>query len=199
MASPRKSNAERAKLRTRCREALSKHIERQLGFRVDPFKVRLITGPDEPYQWSYLEEQAHLFQKHLSKHTMGAYVELLDGIGKTFEAIAVKLDASFTARIERLEHRCAALEEDRLKLVEESRRWELQATEICRLKESAEHKVVTIKADLESAQAVVQDLRQQLETSSSIVEESRKQRAGSVRDIDDVLRVLKSVRIGLCQ
>jgi hypothetical protein len=55
-------------------------------------EVRLITGSDEPYKWSYLPEKAHLFQKHLSKHTLGAYVELFDEVGRTFEAMAVSYD-----------------------------------------------------------------------------------------------------------
>jgi chromosome segregation ATPase len=174
-------------------------------------EVRLITGPDEPYKWSYLPEKAHLFQKHLSKQTMGAYLELFDEVGKTFEAIAVsvnkvteaaghlgELNASFTTKIERLEQRCADLEEDRLRLVEEGERFHLQATENCLLKTSAEDELMTTKADLESAQAVIQQLRQQLETSSSMAKESEKLRAISVQDIDEVFRVLKSVRSGLC-
>lgn len=142
---------------------------------------------------------------------MGAYVELFDEVGKTFEAIAVSFDnaaealgypgepnASFTTKIERLEQRCAALEEDRVRLVEEGGRWQTKATENFRLKASAERELVTTKASLESAQAVIRDLHQQLEASSSKVEESEKLRASSVRDIDEVLRVLKSVRSGLC-
>jgi hypothetical protein len=61
--------------------------ERQLGFRIDPLEVRLITGPHELYTWIYLPEMEHLFQKLLSKHTMGACLELYAGVGKTFEAI----------------------------------------------------------------------------------------------------------------
>ena len=186
--------------------------EQQIGVRVDPLEVRLITSQDEPYKWSYLPEKAHLFQKHLSKHTIGAYVELFDEVGKTFEAMAVSFDkateasghheelaASFTTKIERLEQRCAALEEDRIRLIEEGRRWQTQATEKCQLKASAERELVTTKADLESAQAVIRDLRRRLEASSSMVEEFEKLRVSSVRDVDEVLRVLKSVRTGLCQ
>ena len=80
----------------------------------------------------------------------------------------------------------------------EGGRWQTKATENFRLKASAERELVTTKASLESAQAVIRDLHQQLEASSSKVEESEKLRASSVRDIDEVFRVLKSVRSGLC-
>jgi hypothetical protein len=175
-------------------------------------EVRLITGSDEPYKWSYLPEKAHLFQKHLSKHTLGAYVELFDEVGRTFEAMAVSYDkaseasprpevvaASFTTKIERLEHRCAVLEADRVRLIEERRHWEAQATENCQLKSNAEHEFMISKADLESARAIIRDLRQQIEASSSMAEESEKQRASSVQELDEVLRVVKSIRSSLCQ
>ena len=175
-------------------------------------EVRLITGSDEPYRWSYLPEKAHLFQKHLSKHTLGAYVELFDEVGRTFEAMAVSygkaseasprpevVAASFTTKIERLEHRCAVLEADRVRLIEERRHWEAQATENCQLKSNAEHELMISKADLESARAIIRDLRQQIEASSSMAEESEKQRASSVQELDKVLRVVKSIRSSLCQ
>jgi hypothetical protein len=60
-------------------------------------EVRLITGLDESYRWNYLPEKAHLFQKHLSKHTLGAYVELFDEVGRTFEAMAVSYDKTSEA------------------------------------------------------------------------------------------------------
>jgi hypothetical protein len=175
-------------------------------------EVRLITGSDEPYRWSYLPEKAHLFQKHLSKHTLGAYVELFDEVGRTFEAMAVSYDkareasprpevvaASFTTKIERLEHRCAVLEVDRVRLVEEGKHWEAQANENYQLKANAEHELMSTKGDLESARAIIFDLRQQLKASSSMAEESEKQRASSVKELDEVLRVVESIRSSLCQ
>ena len=47
---------------------------------IPPADVRLITGPQDPYKWSYPSEKRYLFQKHLSKHCIQAYKELCAGI-----------------------------------------------------------------------------------------------------------------------
>ena len=50
-------------------------------------QVRLITGADDPYAWKVLPEKEHLFKKHLSKHSIGAYVELWREVRVPFEAM----------------------------------------------------------------------------------------------------------------
>jgi hypothetical protein len=84
-------------------------------------------------------------------------------------------------------------------MIEEGRHWEAQATENYQLKPNAEHEFMISKADLESAREIIRDLRQQIEASSSMAEESEKQRASSVQELDEVLKVVKSIRSSLRQ
>ncbi|KFZ02664.1 hypothetical protein V500_00034 [Pseudogymnoascus sp. VKM F-4518 (FW-2643)] len=82
MNCPRTSNQERAKWRTECREKLASHIHAQLGLSILPIDVRLITKPEDLYQWSILTAgKAALFNKQLSKHSTGAYINLCSGVG----------------------------------------------------------------------------------------------------------------------
>ncbi|PZD29767.1 hypothetical protein A1F96_04891 [Pyrenophora tritici-repentis] len=201
----KKSNEERARWRLRCRKKLADHIEQQLGFHIDPQAVMLITSPDEPYTWSYMPERAHLFQKHLSKHTMGAYVQLCAEVGETFEAIRTgarrvpgALDVSFTSTIKQLEQKYALLQNDHNRVVEACECWQAQATENGQLRASAENELAVKKADLESAHSVAQDLRQQLQVASESLERLQQQRASSVQEINEISRMLNNVRSGLC-
>ncbi|KAI9767323.1 MAG: hypothetical protein M1840_005732 [Geoglossum simile] len=115
MASPRSNNLERAKWRSKYREKLSEHIRNNLGIPIEPIQVRLITGVDDSYTWKVLLEKTHLFEKHLSKHSIGAYMELCQGVSISFEAVLAvgslqrKLEEStdtklsFTAKIQDLQ------------------------------------------------------------------------------------------------
>jgi len=59
----------------------------KLGILIEPVEVRLITSSNDPYTWQILPEKQHLFKKHLSKHSIGAYRELCRGIDVLFEAV----------------------------------------------------------------------------------------------------------------
>ncbi len=59
----------------------------KLGISVEPAEVRLITSADDPYNWRILPEKQYLFKKHLSKHSIGAYRELCQEVGISFEAV----------------------------------------------------------------------------------------------------------------
>ena len=59
----------------------------RLGIAVEPAEVRLITSADDLYAWRFLPEKQHLFRKHLSKHSVGAYRELCREIDVSFEAV----------------------------------------------------------------------------------------------------------------
>ncbi|KAI1416943.1 hypothetical protein F5Y13DRAFT_185777 [Hypoxylon sp. FL1857] len=85
--SSKKSNLERAKWRTKCRQVLSEHINQKLGIEIEPPQVRLHTNTDDGYSWQVLPEKRHLFSKNLSDHSIKAYKELCEGVGATFEAI----------------------------------------------------------------------------------------------------------------
>ena len=59
----------------------------KLGISIEPAEVRLILSATDPYTWQILSEKEHLFKKHLSKHSIGAYRELCRGVGVSFEAV----------------------------------------------------------------------------------------------------------------
>src|SRR6516162_538187 len=100
--------------------------------------VRLITSADDPYIWKVLPGKEHLFKKHLSKHSIGAYMELCREVGVSFEAVpaskpnkcsqveaqqsqeSLEVKVSFTARIDELEA-------DNAKLSNELNQWRDQA------------------------------------------------------------------------
>ena len=104
MTTFRQNNLNRAACREKCRQKLSKHIctippssgEYQvltksevtnLGISIEPAEVRLITRAGDPYTWRILPEKQYLFEKHLSKHSIGAYRELCQEVGISFEAV----------------------------------------------------------------------------------------------------------------
>ncbi|KFY17814.1 hypothetical protein V492_00370 [Pseudogymnoascus sp. VKM F-4246] len=96
MNSPRTSNQERAKWRTECREKLANHIHFQLGLTILPTDVKLITKPEDLYQWSISTAgKAALFNKQLSKHSTGAYIDLCNGVGVHFKAVLGKGAADY--------------------------------------------------------------------------------------------------------
>jgi len=55
---------------------------------VDPSDVRLIPDDEDPYAWTWASDREHLFKKQLSKHSVGAYVQLCREVGISFEAVA---------------------------------------------------------------------------------------------------------------
>jgi len=79
----------------------------KLGISIEPAEVRLITSADDPYTWHILPEKQHLFKKHISKHSIGAYRELCRGVGVSFEAI-LSHDSSNAAGRKSLEERSEA-------------------------------------------------------------------------------------------
>ena len=50
-----------------------------------------MTNTEDQYSWKYLPTRAHLFEKSLSKHSIGAYIELCREVGASFEAVAGKV------------------------------------------------------------------------------------------------------------
>ncbi|KAI1463201.1 uncharacterized protein F4812DRAFT_447445 [Daldinia caldariorum] len=87
MATPRQSNVERGRWRMKCRDRLSQHIEERLGINIPPSQVRLQSTRNDGYAWQVLPEKQHLFSKNLSDHSVGAYRDLCEGVGVTFEAV----------------------------------------------------------------------------------------------------------------
>jgi TolA-binding protein len=57
-------------------------------------QVRLITTRDDPYSWKVLPGREHLFAKQMSKHSIGAYMELFREVGASFEAVLATAKAT---------------------------------------------------------------------------------------------------------
>jgi len=143
----RSSNIERARWRNKCREKLSEHISKtslcgfsnfelivkdiNLKLSIDPAQVRLKTTTEDQYRWKILPGKEHLFQKQMSKHSIGAYMELFREVGKSFEAVPSTVDKTktnqgietkdtFSGKIEQLE-------KEKSLMTEELGRWKLRA------------------------------------------------------------------------
>ncbi|KFZ24577.1 hypothetical protein V502_00944, partial [Pseudogymnoascus sp. VKM F-4520 (FW-2644)] len=68
----------------------------QLGLTILPTDVKLITKPEDLYQWSILTAgKAALFNKQLSKHSTGAYIDLCNGVGVHFKAVLAEGAADY--------------------------------------------------------------------------------------------------------
>ncbi|KAL4948721.1 hypothetical protein BDW69DRAFT_189012 [Aspergillus filifer] len=101
------SNQRRTSWRVQCRNRLSVHIRLQ----VDPDEVRLQPDDGTLYAWEVDDPQLEsLFKKPLSKHSVGAYVELCSEVGKSFRAVS--RDKAVRSSGEQLQ----ALEEEKTRL-----------------------------------------------------------------------------------
>lgn len=58
-----------------------------LGIEVDPGNIRLIPSSDDPYRWDPLPGKEYLFEKHLSKLSIGPLMELCREVGTSFRAV----------------------------------------------------------------------------------------------------------------
>ncbi|KAF4997710.1 hypothetical protein FDECE_12017 [Fusarium decemcellulare] len=81
------SNVDRSQWRTKCRQRLAEHINQSLGLKIDPADVRLIPSEEDPYRWKRTSQKEHLFEKHLSKLSVGPLMELCREVGISFYAI----------------------------------------------------------------------------------------------------------------
>jgi len=83
---PRPRNLQRAEWRSKRRQALSDHIKKKLGINVEPADVRLQPEVEDGYEWKPLLGKEDLFNEDLSKHSIGAYMELCRGVEASFKA-----------------------------------------------------------------------------------------------------------------
>ncbi|KAL4745861.1 hypothetical protein BDW72DRAFT_198246 [Aspergillus terricola var. indicus] len=80
-------NEKRAWWRIRCRQRLAEHIRETLGIQVAPTEVRLQEAEHMQYSWKVKEPSLNrLFKRHLSKHSVRAYMQLYHEVGKSFYA-----------------------------------------------------------------------------------------------------------------
>ncbi|KAI9770497.1 MAG: hypothetical protein M1839_003178 [Geoglossum umbratile] len=212
MALPRVANLERAKWRTRCRQRLSEHIQGKLGISIEPSQVRLITGIDDPYNWSFLPEKRHLFSKHLSKHSTSAYMQLCREVGTSFEAVNADTsaghiaqvkqgdaslsqpDTSFAAKIEQLEA-------ENSRLTSELNQWRDQAIKESESKRYAQKEVDELQSTLQTARAEIQQMRHEINNWALTADFFKKSTIQSYRGLNEeflLLEKLKSEVPALC-
>lgn len=106
------SNTDRARWRAVCRKKLADHIskyfiwflndanhlpEQSLNFDIDPADIRLLPAKDDPYRWQPVPDKAYLFDKHLSRLSIGPLMELCKEVGKSFRAVSPSVDAAKAA------------------------------------------------------------------------------------------------------
>jgi hypothetical protein len=232
-----RKNKDRADRRTQCRHMLAEHIsmresliryklpanspltESELDLQIDPLQVRLIPSSDDPYTWSYDPEVKHLFEKQISKHTLGAYQELCRWVGTRFKAIpsgatgvtGVSGHLAEVAKMEELEQsymvleqsygvleqRYRVLEQEHSRISEESENRRAQAEESLRLRLSAEDELSDVRGELSSASTVNQDLHQQLEALQSTIKTLEERSANSLRGLDNVIKAVETIRSAL--
>jgi hypothetical protein len=71
-------------------------LRSQLGLAILAVDVKLITKPQDLYQWSILTAgKAALYNKQLSKHSTGTYIDLCNGVGQRFKAVLGKGAADY--------------------------------------------------------------------------------------------------------
>ncbi|KAA8644073.1 uncharacterized protein ATNIH1004_008271 [Aspergillus tanneri] len=87
-SAPSDSNQRQAFWRAKCRVRLSAHIEEALGLRIKPDDVRLKPDEETRYEWQIEDPTLLPFShKQLSNHSVGAYMALYYGVGKSFRAV----------------------------------------------------------------------------------------------------------------
>ena len=135
----------------------------KLGRSVDPSQVRLQPGHVDGYTWKALPEKTHLFAKQLSKHSVGAYMELCRDVGVSFEAVPIhaaqpkpshtKSEVTFSTRIEELlrdnQQLVQDLDEHRTRLLIETEK-----------KQTTETALEQVKRELHKADVQIQGLTQ---------------------------------------
>jgi hypothetical protein len=197
-----------------------------LNLQINPLQVRLIPSSDDPYTWSYDPEVKHLFEKQISKHTMGAYQELCRWVGTRFKATlsgdtgatGVSGHLAEVAKVEELEQsyvvleqsygvleqthgvleqRYGVLEQEHSRISEESENMRAQAEESLRLRLSAEDELAAVRGELTSASTVNQDLHQQLEALQSTIKTLEERSANSLRGLDNVIKAVETMRSAL--
>ncbi|CAL8584903.1 hypothetical protein XPA_010486 [Xanthoria parietina] len=202
MTAVRSNNGTRAHSRVICRQQLSDHIAAKLGISVRPEDVRLITSPDDPYTWQVLPEKRHLFTKHLSKHSTGAYRELSRGVGISFEAVLLA-KAPPCKVTERYRHQCdegnstldvsfteviARLEVDKENLEAELRIARDRESEAVKDKQQAEATVAQLILDSQGIKEEKQALSQQVREMTRIIEHLRN---ATLKSVDQIVNSFK--------
>jgi hypothetical protein len=180
----------------------------KLGISIEPAEVRLIPSATDPYTWQILPEKEHLFKKHLSKHSIGAYRELCRGVGVSFEAVLAP-ESSNTAEQKLLKGRGGArvggqdisspeisfttvieqLKREKFKMAAELSGLHDQAAKATDLKHLAEEEAAQSKLVIQAAEADKQILQQEVQNLTGMVEYFRNTTANSVNEVLNRLKL----------
>ncbi|KAL8643185.1 MAG: hypothetical protein Q9228_000170, partial [Teloschistes exilis] len=155
-----------------------------------------------------LPEKEHLFKKHLSKHSIGAYRELCRGVGVSFEAVLAP-ESSNTTEQKLLKGRGGAnvggqvissheisfttvieqLKRDKFKMAAELSKLHDQAAKATDLKHLAEEEAAQSKLVIQAAEADKQILQQEVQNLTGMVEYFRNTTANSVNEVLNRLKL----------
>ncbi|KAF8862714.1 hypothetical protein BDZ45DRAFT_739028 [Acephala macrosclerotiorum] len=170
--------------------------ENRLGISIEPSEVRLMTNAEDPYSWKYLPTRAHLFEKSLSKHSIGAYMELCREVGASFEAVAGKhvlfagAEENFTARI-------LELETENSTLKSEVSRWRDAAAVEAQLKREAEEATNQLRVMLHTANLENQHLQSDIRKQDSLAEAFKKSAIESHQIANEASAILERLKSSL--
>jgi len=177
-----------------------------LGILIESSQVRLITNGEDLYTWAVLPEKKHLFAKNISSHSVGAYRELCEGIGITFEALPAtttrkcfadnslakvsstnlcdpESQVSFSAKI-------AELQREVIRLTLELSQWREQADSALELKQHAEE-------ELKELTRTNGRLQQDAQKQATIAQYFRHSNCKYVQGVNKILPLLEKLRTEL--
>jgi len=186
---------------------LTSPTEEKLNLSIAPARVRLKPAAIDGYMWQKPPEKNHLFEKQLSKQSVGVYVELYHGINVWFEAVALPRhgnisctktangysgvtdiveDLSFTSRIN-------YLETENAKQAYELGHLRDQEQVNSHARQQAEEKVEQLQTDLYHTQERNRKLEQQIIQLSSRVMHFRSKAFQSTEGINKALLALQTL------
>jgi Skp family chaperone for outer membrane proteins len=175
---------------------LTEIVGNSLGILIEPAQVRLITGIDDPYTWKVLPGKEHLFGKHLSKHSIRAYMELWREVGISFEAVLAtestdfpqkKLQESTDAKLS-FTVRINNLQTENTELNNQLNEWKNQAVRESELRKLAEEQASRLKIDNQQLQQDVQNLALMADYLRGII----------IRSSQEINRVLEKLKSEVC-
>ncbi|KAH7317422.1 hypothetical protein BKA65DRAFT_600074 [Rhexocercosporidium sp. MPI-PUGE-AT-0058] len=169
---------------------------KQLGTLIHPSEVRRILRAEDPYSWQSLPARTHLFEKNLSKHSIGAYMELRPEVSVSFEAVA-KEQILFTGLAANFTDRIAELEAENSGLIYEVNKLKGIAAAESTLKRDAEETANQLKAMLDTANLENQYLKRDIQKQTSTADEFRARAADSHHIVNEAALVLEKLKSSL--
>ncbi|RDH26988.1 hypothetical protein BDQ94DRAFT_164024 [Aspergillus welwitschiae] len=164
------SNENRKYWRVICRKRLSQHIWEALGLRIDPSEVRLKTGEPTQYLWKIDDSSLQpLFEKHLSKHSVGAYKQLCQGVGESFYAIRSETTDKENVQLS-LSDRVQTLQRENAELTQILANWMERVSSLQDEKTVAEEKICVQESTITEAQQTISHLQQDVQQWVAVAE-----------------------------